>query len=72
MHFKLESGYSIVQPIPKEYNVFAYIIKGIGIVERNNNNNKIIERGNLVIFDKYGKEDILKLLKIQKFHLNYY
>jgi redox-sensitive bicupin YhaK (pirin superfamily) len=70
MHFKLESGSSIVQPIPKEYNVFAYIIKGKGIVERNNNNNnKIIERGNLVIFDKYGKEVYIKAVKDSKIPL---
>ena len=72
MHFKLESGSSIVQPIPKEYNVFAYIIKGKGIVERNNNNknnNKIIERGNLVIFDKYGKEVYIKAVEDSKIPL---
>jgi redox-sensitive bicupin YhaK (pirin superfamily) len=68
MHFKLESGSSIVQPIPKEYNVFAYIIKGKGIVERKNNN-KIIERGNLVIFDKYGKEVYIKAVKDSKIPL---
>ena len=27
LHFKLEPGYRIVQPVPEEYNVFAYIIK---------------------------------------------
>jgi quercetin 2,3-dioxygenase len=70
MHFKLESGSSTVQPIPKEYNVFAYIIKGKGIVERNNNNNnKIIERGNLVIFDKYGKEVYIKAVEDSKIPL---
>ena len=68
MHFKLESGSSIVQPIPKEYNVFAYIIKGKGIVERKNNN-KIIERGNLVIFDKYGKEVYIKAVEDSKIPL---
>jgi redox-sensitive bicupin YhaK (pirin superfamily) len=68
MHFKLESGSSIVQPIPKEYNVFAYIIKRKGIVERKNNN-KIIERGNLVIFDKYGKEVYIKAVEDSKIPL---
>jgi redox-sensitive bicupin YhaK (pirin superfamily) len=68
MHFKLESGSSIVQPISKEYNVFAYIIKGKGIVERKNNN-KIIERGNLVIFDKYGKEVYIKAVEDSKIPL---
>jgi quercetin 2,3-dioxygenase len=67
MHFKLESGYSIVQPIPKEYNVFVYVIKGKGIFERSNNNsNKIIERGNLVIFDKDGKKIYIQATKDSK------
>jgi redox-sensitive bicupin YhaK (pirin superfamily) len=70
MHFKLESGSSIVQPIPKEYNVFAYVIKGKGIFQRsNNNNNKIIERGNLVIFDKNGKEVYIKAVEDSKIPL---
>src|SRR5918995_1330305 len=69
MHFKLESGSSIVQPIPKEYNVFAYVIKGKGIFQRSNNNNKIIERGNLVIFDKNGKEVYIKAVEDSKIPL---
>jgi len=69
MHFKLESGYSIVQPIPKEYNVFAYVIKGKGIFERSSNNNKIIERGTLVIFDKDGKEVYIKAAEDSKIPL---
>jgi quercetin 2,3-dioxygenase len=69
MHFKLESGSSIVQPIPKEYNVFAYVIKGKGIFERSNNNNNIIERGNLVIFDKDGKEVYIKAAEDSKIPL---
>jgi hypothetical protein len=65
MHFKLESDYSIVQPIPKEYNVFVYVIKGKGIFERSNNS-QIIERGNLVIFDKDGKEVYIKAVEDSK------
>src|SRR5688572_17169843 len=65
MHFKLESGYSIVQPIPNEYNVFVYVIKGKGIFERSNNS-QIIERGNLVIFDKDGKEVYIKAAEDSK------
>ena len=65
MHFKLESGSSTVQPIPKEYNVFVYVIKGKGIFERSNNS-QIIERGNLVIFDKDGKEVYIKAVEDSK------
>src|ERR687898_274153 len=70
LHFKLELGSSIVQSIPKDYNVFAYVIKGKGIFQRsNNNNNKIIERGNLVIFDKNGKEVYIKAVEDSKIPL---
>lgn len=54
LHFKLEPGATIIQSIPKEYNVFAYIITGKGVFEQGNNNS-IVERGNLVIFDRDGK-----------------
>jgi quercetin 2,3-dioxygenase len=56
LHFKLEPGSKIVQPVSVDYNVFAYVIKGKGLFEQSNDSNKIIERGNLVIFDKDGKE----------------
>src|SRR5687768_16412043 len=55
LYFKLEPGSRIVQPIPEEYDVFAYVIKGKGVFEQGNNKNKIVERGNLVISDKDGK-----------------
>ena len=56
LHFKLEPNATIVQSIPYEYNVFAYVIKGKGIFEKSNNNNKVIESKNLVIFDKDAKD----------------
>jgi hypothetical protein len=34
--------------------------------------NSIVERGNLVIFNKDGKKVYIQLSKIQKSHLNYY
>jgi len=66
LHFKLEQGNKIIQPVPEEYNVFAYVIKGKGLFEQNNNSNKIIERGNLVIFDKDGKEVYIQGAKESK------
>ena len=54
LHFKLEPGSRIIQPVPEKYNVFAYVIKGKGAFERSNNN-KIVEKGNLIIFEKDGK-----------------
>ncbi len=53
LHFKLEPGSRITQPVPEKYNVFAYVIKGKGAFEQNNN--KIVEKGNLIIFEKDGK-----------------
>ena len=66
LHFKLEPNSKIIQQVPEEYNVFAYVIKGKGIFEQSDKGNKIIERGNLVIFDKDGKEVYLQAVKDSK------
>jgi quercetin 2,3-dioxygenase len=66
LHFKLEPGASIIQSVPDEYNVFAYVIKGKGLFEQSNNSNKIMERGNLIIFDKDGKEVYIQAPKESK------
>jgi quercetin 2,3-dioxygenase len=66
LHFKLEPGARIIQRVPEEYNAFAYVIKGKGLFEHSNNSNKIIERGNLVIFDKDGKEVYIQAAKDSK------
>ncbi|MGD1838213.1 MAG: pirin family protein [Nitrososphaeraceae archaeon] len=63
LHFKLEPDNRIIQQVPGEYNVFVYIIKGKGIFEQGKSGNKIIEKGNLVIFDKDGKEVYLQAVK---------
>jgi quercetin 2,3-dioxygenase len=63
LHFKLEPGARITQPVPEEYNAFAYVIKGKALFEQSNNSNKIIERENLVIFDKDGKEVYIQAAK---------
>ena len=54
LHFKLEPGARIIQPVPKEYNVFAYVFKGEGVFEQSNNN-KTVEKGNLIIFEQDGQ-----------------
>ena len=66
LHSKLEPGASIVQSVPDEYNVFAYVIKGKGLFEQSNNSNKIIERGHLIIFAKDGKEVYIQAAKDSK------
>ncbi|MCJ7636780.1 MAG: pirin family protein [Nitrososphaeraceae archaeon] len=62
LHFKLEPGARIIQPVPKEYNVFAYVIKGKGVFEQSNNN-KTAEKGNLVIFEKDGQAAYIQAIE---------
>ena len=64
LHFKLEPGFRIVQPVPKEYNVFAYVIQGKGVFEPSDSNK--VERGNLVIFDTDGKEVYIQAVEDSK------
>ena len=64
LHFKLEPGSRIVQPVPKEYNSFAYVIEGKGVFERSDSNK--VERGNLVIFDTDGKEVYIQAVEDSK------
>jgi redox-sensitive bicupin YhaK (pirin superfamily) len=66
LYFKLEPDASIVQSVPDEYNVFAFVIKGKALFERSNKNNNIVERGNLIIFDKDGKEVYIQAAKDSK------
>jgi len=64
LHFKLERGSRIVQPVPKEYNVFAYVIQGKGVFEPSDS--KKVERGNLVIFDTDGNEIYIQAVEDSK------
>ncbi len=53
LHYTLKPGSKIVQPVPKEYNVFAYVINGKGTF--GNDINKVLtERGQMVIFKNDG------------------
>jgi redox-sensitive bicupin YhaK (pirin superfamily) len=55
VHFTLQLGAKIVQPIPKEYNSFAYIINGkaiFGAAEKQ----WTAKAGQMVIFDNDGQE----------------
>jgi len=69
LHFKLQPGSKILQPVPEEYNVFAYVIQGSGIFKQSNTSNKVIERGNLVIFDREGNEVYIQATKDSKLPL---
>lgn len=57
LHYTLKPGSEIVQPIPEEYNIFAYIINGKGTF---GNDNKVsAERGQMVIFRNDGDHVII-------------
>jgi redox-sensitive bicupin YhaK (pirin superfamily) len=68
LHFKLKPGSRIVQPVSEDYSVFAYVIKGKGIFEQRSNDkvNQIIDKGNLVIFDKDGKQVYVRSVEDSK------
>jgi len=42
-----KQGSRMVQPVPKEYNVFAYLIKGKGVFVQTNNNKLKRKLGNI-------------------------
>jgi quercetin 2,3-dioxygenase len=55
LHFTLQPRAKLIQPIPKEYNTFAYVINGealFGTIEKR----KIAKTGQMVVFDKAGEE----------------
>lgn len=41
LHFTIQSEAEIVQPVPKEYNVLAYVISGNGIFARNKDHDNV-------------------------------
>jgi redox-sensitive bicupin YhaK (pirin superfamily) len=67
VHFTLQPGASIVQPVPKEYNTFAYVIGGRGMLgTTNNKQEEEIDRGQLVIFEKDGEQIMIRAPKNSK------
>jgi redox-sensitive bicupin YhaK (pirin superfamily) len=57
LHFTLQPGASITQPVPKEYNTFAYVIGGQGLFGSDNQEQQqqLAHRGQMIIFDKDGE-----------------
>src|SRR5215216_6432936 len=51
LHFTLQPGAKLIQPIPKEYNTFVYIIKGEAVFGTTENQ-KIAKTRQMVVFDK--------------------
>jgi quercetin 2,3-dioxygenase len=54
LHFTLQPGARLIQPIPKEYNTFAYIINGEALFGTREKQ-KIAKTGQMVVFDKAGE-----------------
>ena len=54
LHFTLQPGSKLIQPIPKEYNTFAYVINGEGLFGPAEKQ-KIAKTGQMVVFDKDGE-----------------
>lgn len=55
IHFTLQPGTSITQPVPREYNVFVYVIGGQGLFG-SDNKKQLANRGQIITFDKDGEE----------------
>ena len=68
VHFTFQPGASIVQPVPKEYNTFAYVIGGQGIFGTTNDKQEEEEgiRGQMVIFEKDGEQIVIRAPKYAK------
>lgn len=60
LHFTIQPGTEIVQPVPKEYNAFAYVISGKGIFARNNGKDKVVQKGQMVVFGNDGTDVFIK------------
>ena len=54
LHFTLQPGAKLIQPIPKEYNTFAYVINGEAVFGTSEKQ-KIAKTGQMVVFEKDGE-----------------
>src|ERR671918_1229362 len=55
IHFTLQPGASVTQPVPIEYNAFVYVIGGQGLFG-SDNQKQLAYRGQIITFDKDGEE----------------
>src|SRR5919109_1608655 len=55
IHFMLQPGASLTQPVPIEYNVFVYVIRGQGLFG-SDNQKQLVNRRQIITFDKDGEE----------------
>lgn len=57
LHFTLQPGSEVTQPVPSNFNAFAYVVKGEGLFGRNR---KVAQRGQMVTFSKDGGAILIK------------
>jgi len=60
LHFTLQPDSEVVQPVPSNYNMFAYVVRGEGIF---GNSGRPVERGNMIIFKSDGDQVSIKAPK---------
>ena len=53
LHFTVQPGFEVAQPIPTSYNAFCYIIGGKGLLGKEGIE---AERGKIIKFNKDGKQ----------------
>lgn len=56
LHFTLQPGATIVQPVPKEYNAFAYLLDGTGLFGAGQEQG---DDGQMIIFAQDGEEIVI-------------
>ena len=61
LHFTLQPGASITQPVPKVYNAFAYVIGGQGLFGSDKQEQQLANWGQIIIFDKDGGQVQIKV-----------
>jgi quercetin 2,3-dioxygenase len=57
LHFTLKPGAKVEQPVPQNYNAFAYVVGGKGLFGAGD---KPAQRGQMVLFEKDGSEVSIK------------
>ncbi len=77
LHFTLQPGATLVQPVPKEYNAFAYVLEGVGLFgaerERGDDGQMVLfaqDGGEVTIANSVDAEKPLDLLLIAGIPLN--
>ena len=57
LHYTLQPGANVVQPVPQNYNAFAYVVSGEGLFGEEL---KPAHKEQVVLFEQNGNEEIIK------------